>query len=336
MKKIFLLLCITGTMLSCTKDEHAAGPEQEAGYGNRIKFVLQDNLDFNVVTGCLSFAGTLDSLAMPGPFTFLAPNNAAFMPYGVYLDPVPATFYFFTSQKMKSLLQYHTLKGSISFAALPVDTDTAFVTIRNKHVYVKKFLTGIDTIITVNGVKMQKADIYASNGAVSAIVDVMNEEVYPRISDCVHDNVNLTMFNVAMQRTGLDTTLLSGTTPYTVLAPSNDAFIASAGSAFDLSTIDKIMKADKDRLAALLRYHLLPGRFYQDDLYRAATVTMLNNEQVTISGYAPAHNNINFTGIGNGAAATIYVQKLYNPSINNADITCGNGVVFIITSLLIP
>jgi uncharacterized surface protein with fasciclin (FAS1) repeats len=99
------------------------------------------------------------------------------------------------------------------------------------------------------------------------------------------------------------------------------------------------MQADPDKLAALLKYHMLPGRVFQGDFYRApdATVTMLNNESVTIRGYQPAFNNISFTGVGNnGNAAAIYVQKQYNSSINNADNVCGNGVVFIITALLIP
>ena len=335
MKKIFLLLCITGTMLSCTKDENPATPEQEPGYGNRIKFVLQDNLDFKAAVNSLTYAGSLDSLAVPGPFTFLAPDNTAFARVNVYTDYM--IFTYFTAQRMKNMLQYYTLKGSISFAALPVGTDTAFVTVNDKHVYVKKFTNGTDTTVTVNGIKIEKADIYASNGGVNAIVTVMNPEIYTTVVDFVHDNSYVTMFNVALQHSGLDSSLLSGKMPYTVLAPSNEAFKATAGNALDLSTIEKIMQTDPAKLADVLKYHILPGRVFEGDFYRApnATVTMLNNEPVTISGYEPSYNNISFTDI-NGNQGAIYVQKEYNPSINNADNVCGNGVVFIITALLIP
>jgi uncharacterized surface protein with fasciclin (FAS1) repeats len=342
---VMLLFCITWTILSCNKDKDAVAPTTDPGYNSRIKFVLQDNFNFSVVNTCLMYAGLQDSLAAPGPFTFLSPNNNAWGNLGVSPTVTVTTFLFISSQRMRNIMRYHTLCGSFSFRGLPVGTDTAYATAGSGHLYVKKFVNVKDTVVTVNGVKVESLDNPASNGMVHALTEVLNPEMYPTITGFVHNEPNLTMFSAALQRSGLDTTLLSGNDVYTVLAPSNKAFINSAGKipGIDISSIDAILHADPDKLANILKYHMIKGRFYQGDLYRATatapakSMIMLNNGKITVNGNAAAYNAISFLGRGNqGNAARIYVPQEYNPGFNYANITCGNGVVYETDAVLIP
>ncbi|PSL47970.1 putative surface protein with fasciclin (FAS1) repeats [Chitinophaga niastensis] len=340
-----LLFCITWTMLSCSKDKDAPAPTTDPGYNSRIKFVLQDNFNFSVVNVCLMYAGLQDSLAAPGPFTFLAPNNNSWGNLGVGINVTVNTFLFISSQRMRNMMRYHTLYGSFSFRGLPVGTDTAYTTVSGGHLYVKKFVNVKDTVVTVNGVKVESLDNPASNGMVQGLTAVLNPEIYPTIAGFVHNEPNLTMFSAALQRSGLDTALLSGNDVYTVLAPSNKAFINSAGKfpGIDISSIDAILHAAPDKLAAILKYHMIKGRFYQGDLYRVTatapgkSMIMLNNGKVAVNGNASAYNAISFLGRGNqGNAARIYTPAEYNPGFDYASITCGNGVLYETDAVLIP
>jgi uncharacterized surface protein with fasciclin (FAS1) repeats len=132
-------------------------------------------------------------------------------------------------------------------------------------------------------------------------------------------------FVQALQSAGLTETL-NGAGPYTVLAPTNAAF-----AAIPEDVRNRLMAADqRDRLVALLSYHIVPGTVTAEDLGRAidggqggraelATVTG-DNLSLTRDGQAIV--------IGDGAGG--------RARVTSADQVQSNGVVHSIDAVLMP
>ncbi|PTS99148.1 fasciclin [Pedobacter sp. HMWF019] len=75
------------------------------------------------------------------------------------------------------------------------------------------------------------------------------------ISRVIADNFNLSIFNAGLVKTGLTTKLLEEG-PFTVIAPSDDAFKAAGYN----TTADMIV-AEPAVISPIMRYHVLNGRF---------------------------------------------------------------------------
>jgi uncharacterized surface protein with fasciclin (FAS1) repeats len=103
--------------------------------------------------------------------------------------------------------------------------------------------------------------------------------------------------------------VLSGKGPFTVFAPDEAAF-AKLPKGNNLS-------GDKDKLAKVLKYHVLPRKLMAADLAPLRSATTLEGESVML-------NNKDGKEIVDGAEVT------------KADIVCGNGVIHIIDTVLMP
>ena len=78
-------------------------------------------------------------------------------------------------------------------------------------------------------------------------------------------NADLSTLVAAVKAAGLVDTL-SGAGPFTVFAPTNEAF-----AALPAGTLDSLLKPEnKDKLVAVLTYHVVPGRMSAKDLMDAA------------------------------------------------------------------
>jgi len=335
------LMLVLAASIGCQK-EKAAGPGNQEDPGS-IKYVLNDNFNFSVITVALQATNLQDTLAKKGPYTFLAPDNPAFALVAI-TDPAFAYSFSYIRATLPDMMHYYILPGRNSFKNLPIgENNKPFATLTGGNVYVSTYLDGTDTIITVNGQKLRAADNTASNGFIQVLPQLLNPELYPTMTGRIHNDTTLTFFAAAVQRANLDLSLLGGSEAYTVLAPSNNAFRQSGnlGLSVDLSSMDAILHSDPVQLAALLQYHILKGRFFQGDLYRAALadpsgVTMLNGENLIIGGNAAGFHAITFQGKGNLQPSHIYLPPGYNVYINNADFPCGNGVIHIIDQILVP
>ena len=116
----------------------------------------------------------------------------------------------------------------------------------------------------------------------------------------------------AVQAAGLVETL-KGEGPFTVFAPSDDAFAAlPAGTVEDL-----IKPENKDKLSAILLLHVLPGAVKSTDV---------------------AGKKIDATTAG---GATVSVDGTNGVTVNGAkvvtaDIACTNGIIHVIDAVILP
>lgn len=341
LKQVICLVLPILALNGCKKDNPTV-KTPDAISGIAIDFILNNNFTLNISYAGLQYAGLTDTLAKPGPYTFLAANNNAFQTEGI--SGFAGMFYFGSQVRVQNIMRYCILNGKIAFKNLPLVQNKPFLTQGGGNVYVSKYLSGADTVITVNGLILSYTDIQASNGLIQVMPQIMNPEVFQKAVNYIRNDTTLTMFAAALQRSKLDVSLLSGNDEYTLLAPSNTAFYHSGqlGKNLGVSTLDSILVADPVKLTAFLEYHIIKGRYFEGDLYHSMPtdstgIVMLNGGKVLIGGYPAGFHAITFLGSGNnGIPSQIPLPAYYDPTINYADIPCGNGVIHIINQVLIP
>jgi uncharacterized surface protein with fasciclin (FAS1) repeats len=136
------------------------------------------------------------------------------------------------------------------------------------------------------------------------------------VTDIVAANPDFSTLLAAVQAAGLGDTL-AGEGPYTVFAPTDDAF-----AAVPAGTLAKLLKpANQDQLAAILTYHVVPGEVMAADVM-PGDVTTVNGADFTIS---VEDGDVLITdGQGNQAMVT------------QTDIAATNGVIHVIDAVLLP
>ena len=135
---------------------------------------------------------------------------------------------------------------------------------------------------------------------------------------------NLTTLVSAVKAAGLDTTL-AGPGPFTVFAPSNDAFSRLAPG-----TLDNLMKPEnKPTLVKLLTYHVVPGRITAEDIIAriksgggSTTLTTVEGEPIT---FRMVNGGLELTGMNGNHS---YVET--------PDVRQSNGLVHVVNGVLVP
>jgi len=173
MKRINLVLgAFAGAFLlvfaqSALADSHADAKAAKSEMGNPhaehdIVDVAKGAGDFDTLVTALKAAGLVDTLKGKGPFTVFAPTDAAFAKIPKEeLDALLAD-----KEKLAAVLTYHVVPGR-AMAADVVKLDSA------KTVQGQSVTIGHTDGVTVDGAKVVKTDIPASNGVIHVIDTVI-------------------------------------------------------------------------------------------------------------------------------------------------------------------
>jgi uncharacterized surface protein with fasciclin (FAS1) repeats len=122
---------------------------------------------------------------------------------------------------------------------------------------------------------------------------------------------SFTTLVAAVQAAGLVDTL-KGEGPFTVFAPTDDAF-----ATLPEGTIETLLKPEnKDQLVAILTYHVVSGKVMSGDLSNNMTAT-------TVQG-------------GNVKIMTEGGVTVNGANVTNADIQTSNGVIHVIDAVILP
>lgn len=110
------------------------------------------------------------------------------------------------------------------------------------------------------------------------------------------------------------TETLSGTGPYTIFAPTNEAF-----AAMDPAMLEDLMKPEnKDKLVTVLSYHVVPGKLSSSDLAgKSEPLASLNNKDMLVDGTG---DNL----------------MVNTSTVTMGDIEASNGVIHVIDTVLVP
>ena len=105
---------------------------------------------------------------------------------------------------------------------------------------------------------------------------------------------------------------LKGEGPFTVFAPTDEAF-----AALPEGTVETLLKPEnKDQLIAVLTYHVVPGKVMSGDLSDDMTAATVQGGEVTID-------------LDNGVMVN-------DASVVQADIETSNGVIHVIDKVILP
>ena len=133
--------------------------------------------------------------------------------------------------------------------------------------------------------------------------------------DIVDTAVGAGSFNTlvaAVKAAGLVETL-KGTGPFTVFAPTDEAF-----AKLPAGTLDDLLKPEnKAKLQGILTYHVVPGKVLAADVVNLNSAATVNGQSVTIT--------VDDSGVKVDAAMVV-----------QTDIEASNGVIHIIDSVIIP
>ena len=130
------------------------------------------------------------------------------------------------------------------------------------------------------------------------------------IVDTAVEAGNFTTLATALEAAGLVETL-KGDGPFTVFAPTDDAF-----AALPEGTVEGLLE-DTDTLGSILTYHVVPGAVMSSDLSDGMTAETVQGSEVEIS-------------IMDG---TVMVD---GATVTTADIEASNGVIHVIDSVIMP
>jgi uncharacterized surface protein with fasciclin (FAS1) repeats len=125
----------------------------------------------------------------------------------------------------------------------------------------------------------------------------------------------------AVKAAGLVDTL-SGPGPFTVFAPTNEAF-----AKLPAGTVDTLVKPEnKDTLTKILTYHVVSGRYTAADLMKLAksggTLTTVQGEPLTVT---TSHHHVILTD-AKGGMSTVTIANVYQ----------SNGVIHVVDTVLMP
>ena len=129
------------------------------------------------------------------------------------------------------------------------------------------------------------------------------------IVDTAVDAGSFTTLVAAVEAAGLVETL-KGEGPFTVFAPTDEAF-----AALPAGTVEGLLE-DPEALAAILTYHVVPGKVMSTDLSNNMMATTVNGADVTIM----TEGGVTVDGA----------------NVVTADIEASNGVIHVIDAVILP
>ena len=266
-------------------------------FSSLVEFVIQADL--------------VSALASTQGITVFAPTNAAF---DALTSAAPAIVDKLKDDEWKSHLQgvllYHVLPNEVPSSAV---TDGLNPTALNGE----ELSFGVDAgvngnVISINsGSEVIIADVGASNGVIHAIDQVLIPSwVDNNIVDRAIGSSDLTTLVTLVEQAGLvDTLSVEG--PFTVFAPTDDAFLGFLGEVTELDSLDTEM------VASILTYHVVPGIYSFSEITTGLSLTTVQGE------------DLSFSVMGGKAMVN-------GKNIVATDILANNGIVHVIDSVLIP
>ena len=323
-----VMLVVAGGVMGCSDDSSndnaggtsgsatAAGtgnvagkPSSSGGSGNATAgsaaggsaaMVAMDIVDTAVAAGsftklaaALGTAGLVDALKGKGPFTVFAPTDDAF---DAFEAENPGVLGKLSKAELADVLKYHVVSGAAAMSGQLKDGQV-FVTLLGSPVL-------IDTTggVKVADAKVTTADVEASNG----VIHVIDKIILPPQDDIVATAIAAGTFKSlagALTSAGLVETL-QGPGPFTVFAPTDDAFAKLAAV------------PTGDALKNVLLYHVVSGAVGSGDLTAGMVPTLLDGKSVSVD-------------LKGGV-------KINTSKVTAANIIAKNGVIHIVDTVLVP
>jgi uncharacterized surface protein with fasciclin (FAS1) repeats len=248
--------------------------------------------------------------------TVFAPTNAAFDALATQLGFADATAMVaaLPPATLASILQYHVLPTRETAADLIAGGDTQATAYTFEGAPAELTLdasSGVSiTDAVLTSAAVTTADVAATNGVVHVIDKVLVPPGVLNIVQMAQVNPAFSSLVEAVVAADLQGAL-SGTGPFTVFAPVDDAFEAIASTVAGLTT---------QQLTTVLTYHVVSGQVLSTGIPFGTPVDTLAGQTITI----------------NASPLTITDTTATPAPIVGTDVRASNGVIHVISKVLIP
>ena len=256
---------------------------------------------FETLVAAAKAAGLVETLKGKGPFTVFAPTDEAFakLPKGTVATLLKPE----NKAKLAAILTYHVVPGKV-MAKDVVKLSTA-KTVQGSAVGIRVK----DGKVYIDNAQVLAPDVEASNG----VVHVIDSVILPK--DIVDTAVGAGSFKTlvaAVKAAGLVDTL-KGNGPYTVFAPTDEAF-----AKLPEGTVATLLKPEnKAKLVAILTYHVVPGKVMAKDVVKLSKAKTVQGSEVDVR-------------VEDGK---VYID---NAQVIAPDVGAANGVIHVIDSVILP
>ncbi|RYZ81530.1 MAG: fasciclin domain-containing protein [Moraxellaceae bacterium] len=317
MKKIrgIAFALIAFAAVSCSNDDNNSDQQT-------IAEIAQGNADLSILVTALQRADLVTTLDGSTDYTVFAPTNAAFNTFlsangFASINDVPVNV-------LKEVLLNHVVNGVNTSGSLTTGYVKTLAKGSASSTNTMSMFINTSGGVTLNGgtanngASVTTADIAASNGVIHIVNGVI---ALPTVVNQAIANPNFSSLVAALTRDDQPdfVTILSGTGPFTVFAPTNTAF-ASLLSELSLSSLNDV---PQDVLENTLKYHVVAGA-------NVLSTSLTNNQSVaTFQGQ-------NFTVQLPASGPQILDASNRTSKIIAFDVQASNGVIHAIDHVLLP
>ena len=310
---LFALL-VTG-LISCSDDDEAGDVIVPS---NTIADFVAANDNYSSLAAALEVAGLTSTLDGSANYTVFAPNNAAFNTFlsdngFASLDEVPEDL-------LREVLLNHVQAGVIMSSNLATGYISSMATGMASEEPLSMYINTEDGVMINGMAEVTNADIDVDNGVIHAVDAVIG---LPDVVDFATADPTFDILVQALTRedefTFVETLQMTDSpAPFTVFAPTNDAFVAL----LDELEVAGLGDIQTETLSAVLTYHVVTGANVRSaDLSDDMMVETLNGDSFTV--------NL-------GDTVTITDANDRTATVVAADVQANNGVIHVLDTVILP
>lgn len=293
-----------GTVQASQTGTQAPARTAPAAGGQNIVQTAVAAGDFKTLAQLLAAADLVSALEGPGPFTVFAPTDAAFakLPPELVADLLKPE----NKARLQAILKYHVVPAKA--VAKDVSGMTFAKTLQGQRVD----LAVKNGAVKVDGATVVKADVMASNGVIH-VIDAVILPMEGNILEVARGAGTFGTLLAAIDAAGMSE-LFKGPGPFTVLAPTDQAF-----QALPKGTLEDLLKPEnRGKLAEILAFHVVPGTAaYSQDVVKLSQVQTAGGRTAPVA-------------VADGTV------RIGGAKVVKVDIEASNGVIHVIDTVLIP
>ncbi|SOD13348.1 fasciclin domain-containing protein [Pedobacter xixiisoli] len=185
---------------------------------------VKNNYEMRLFSAALQKTDYFSKLNAAGPFTVLAPTDAAFNALGIYSA---SDFDKMNQDSLKKVIGYHILPRRLRVDDIPSNgIDVRYTTLEGSDLYVSRASFnpngGVENETYFSGAEVTRTDVQVANGTLHLLGSVMKPNFTKNIQQWLAERAEYSVFVQGLKKFSL-WNQLAGQGSFTVFAPSNAA-----------------------------------------------------------------------------------------------------------------
>ncbi|QLG46413.1 fasciclin domain-containing protein [Costertonia aggregata] len=318
-KSFLVISALVIAFVSCSDDDNDPTPQPALD----VVGIASNTAELSNLVAALEKVDLVGTLQGAGPFTIFAPNDEAFAQFlsangFASLEAVP-------DDVLTQVLLNHVVSGDLGSGDLSTGFDLSTLATGAGGLNLSLSIDTSDGV-KVNGSTVTAPNRKGTNGTIHIIDAVIGLPTTP--VTFVTTNPNLSSLATALTTATPNNdfvTTLSGDGPFTILAPTDDAFAELLGRLDGFDSFDDFNTEQlQTLLATILQYHVVSGDAEASaDLTNEQVITTLQGEDLTVR-------------IEGGVVSFLDADIEQPANVAVADIVASNAIVHAIDKVLLP